>query len=157
MNEWVKRIIAVIVGALATAAKLYGLIIACVCLAIVFDVISGTIASKATGKELSSKIATAGFWKKLGLIVSLFFGIFLDVFIPIAIASFGVVLPFNTPFGLIFGCYIVFNESISIAENLDRTNPGILPKWVKKLLLGGKEKIDGQMPDENVKEENKDA
>ena len=51
------------------------------------------------------------------------------------------------PFGLIFGCYIVFNEGISICENLDKINPHMLPTWVKKLLKGGAEKIDSVVDD----------
>lgn len=142
MNEMKKRVLSFLVGVITSFFQLYGAILGLVCVAIVFDTVTGIIASKATGKKISSKKANQGFWKKMGLLLGLFFGVFLDMFIPQALSFMSVTLPFAMPFGLIFGCYIVFNEGISICENLDKINPTILPKWVKKLLKGGADKID---------------
>ena len=66
---------------------------------------------------------------------------FLDMFIAFALNYVDVVIPYNMPFGLIFGCYIVFNESISICENIYKVNPTILPKWVNNMLLDGTKAI----------------
>lgn len=148
MNEVNKRVASFIVGVITTFFKMYGAILGLVGVAIVFDTITGIAASKASGKQITSKKANQGFWKKVGLLLALFFGVFLDVFIPEALTFISVVLPFNMPFGLIFGCYIVFNEGISICENIDVINPSILPKWVKKLLKGGVDKIDSAISDE---------
>lgn len=137
-----KQILSIIMGAFATFWQLYGVIFGLVCVAIVFDTITGVIAAKVAGKRISSKKAHQGFWKKVGLVVALFFGIFLDVFIPTALLIVHVDLPANTPFGLIFGCFIVFNEGISICENFDKINSDILPKWVKSLIQSGVENID---------------
>lgn len=142
MNEVWKRVASFIAGVITTFFKLYGAILGLVCVAIVFDTISGVIAAKATGTEVTSKKANQGFWKKVGLILALFFGVFLDMFIPIALKYVNFVLPFNTPFALVFGCYIIFNEGISICENLDKINPTLLPPWVRKLLKGGLEAIN---------------
>lgn len=142
MVEVKKKVISFITGVITTFFQMYGVILALVCVAIVFDVITGITASKATGKKITSKKANEGFWKKVGLLLSLFFGVFLDVFIPTTLQVINVTIPFNMPFGLIFGCYIVFNEGISICENFDKINPTILPKWVKALLKGGADKID---------------
>ena len=38
--------------------------------------------------------------------------------------------------------YIVINESISIFENINAANPGMLPKWIKNLLKGSKQSIN---------------
>lgn len=146
-----KGIVAFVSGVLATFAKAYGAVFGLVCVAIVFDVVTGIIASKVEGTEITSTKARAGFWKKIGLLLALFFGVYLDYFIPISLAVVNFTLPFNLPFGLIFGCYIIFNEAISVAENFDRINPQILPIWVKALLKGGKDKINN--PHEEEKEE----
>ena len=148
MTEAKKRVASFFMGIITTFFQMYGLILSLVCIAIVFDTVTGVTASKATGKKITSKKANEGFWKKVGLILALFFGVFLDVFIPITLSILNFTLPFNMPFGLIFGCYIVFNESISICENLDKINPNILPSWVKAMLKGGVDKIDSVSDDE---------
>ena len=85
--------------------------------------------------------------------MALFFGVFIDVFIPHALSFISITIPFNMPFGLIFGCYIIFNEGISICENLDKIDPNLLPKWVKKMLEGGSEKIDSAVSDDKDNKE----
>ena len=157
MNEIRKIVLSFIVGVVTTFFKLYGMILGLVCCVIVFDTITGIIASKSKGVKITSKKANKGFWKKVGLLLALFFGVFLDIFIPEALGLISIEIPFNMPFGLIFGCYIVFNESISICENLYKINPSILPTWVKNLLKGGIKKIDTSISDVdyNEKEETK--
>lgn len=154
MNETVKRVGSLISGVITTFFKLYGAILGLVCTVIVFDIITGIAGSKASGIKITSKKANQGFWKKVGLLLALFFGVFLDMFIPQALSFVSIVLPFNMPFGLIFGCYIVFNEGISICENLDKIYPNLLPHWVKVLLKGGADKIDS-VTENSEQEENK--
>lgn len=151
MSEVKKRIFSFLAGVVTTFFKMYGAILGLVGMVIIFDTITGIVAAKASGTQITSKKANQGFWKKVGLMLALFFGVFLDFFIPEALSFVSVSLPFNMPFGLIFGCYIVFNESISICENIDKINPTILPHWVKKLLKGGADKIDSAVSDENNK------
>lgn len=143
-----KRVFSFFAGVVTTFFRMYGTILGLVGVAIVFDTVTGIVASKARGEKITSKKANQGFWKKVGLLLALFFGVFLDVFIPEALSFISIVIPFSMPFGLIFGCYIVFNEGISICENIDTINPTILPKWVKKLLKGGAEKIDSSVLNE---------
>ena len=152
-----KEVASALLGIIATFCQLYGVILGLVCMAIVFDTITGICAAKAKGIKVNSQKANQGFWKKIGLILALFFGMFLDLFIPTALTVINIKLPFNMPFGLIFGCYIVFNESISICENLYKINPSILPTWIKNLLKGGIKKIDTAISDVdyNEKEETK--
>ena len=142
MCEVKKRVFSFLAGVVTTFFQMYGAILGLVGVAIIFDTITGIAAAKASGTQITSKKANQGFWKKVGLLLALFFGVFLDSFIPEALGFISISLPFNMPFGLIFGCYIVFNEGISICENIDKINPTILPHWVKKLLMGGAEKID---------------
>lgn len=140
--EKIKWLLSIIGGVVVTLAKQYYMIVLFVMLVVVFDWITGLIKARVTGERLNSKKATVGFWKKIALFVALFFGFFLDYFIPYMINNVGIEMPVTALFGMIFGCYIVINECISIAENLYMINPAILPKWVKKLLSAAKEQID---------------
>lgn len=153
MTELKKRVFSFLAGVVTTFFQMYGAILGLVCAAIIFDVITGVSAAKATGKKITSKKANQGFWKKVGLLMALFFGVFIDVFIPHALSFISITIPFNMPFGLIFGCYIIFNEGISICENLDKIDPSLLPKWVKKMLEGGSEKIDSAVSDDKDNKE----
>ena len=145
-----KRILSMITGAVATFAKQYVTIIILVAVAVIFDFITGMVSSKVQGKPISSKVASKGFWKKVALFMALFFGFFLDYFIPYMLRYLNIEMPVTALFGMIFGCYIVINESISICENLYQSNPGILPEWVIKLLTGAKDQIDNkEEPDGN--------
>ena len=144
ISEHSKRLLSTFMGLIMTFFKMYGMILALVSVAIVFDVITGVVASKANNVKITSKRAYKGFWKKVGLVLALFFGVLLDTFIPACLSYVSIEVPFNMPFGLIFGCYIVFNESISICENLFKINPTILPKWVLNMLKEGTEKIDNK-------------
>ena len=153
MTELKKRVFSFLAGVVTTFFQMYGAILGLVCAAIIFDVITGVSAAKATGKKITSKKANQGFWKKVGLLMALFFGVFIDVFIPHALSFISITIPFNMPFGLIFGCYIIFNEGISICENLDKIDPNLLPKWVKKMLEGGSEQIDSAVSDDKDNKE----
>ena len=145
--DWFKIIISSLTGAIATFFNQYGLIIAFVTIAIVIDCITGLVKSKATSEGWSSKKATLGFWKKVALLVALAFGMLLDFFIPTTLLQIGVKIPFNLPFTLVVGCYIVLNECISICENLYEINPQIMPKWIVNLLKVAKKDIDKQNND----------
>ena len=140
--EKIKWLLSIIGGVLVTLAKQYYMIVIFVMLVVVFDWITGLIKARVTGERVNSKKATVGFWKKVALFVALFFGFFLDYFIPYMINNVGIEMPVTALFGMIFGCYIVINECISIAENLYMINPAILPKWVTKMLSAAKEQID---------------
>lgn len=129
-------------GLVASFWGIYGPVIICVLVAICMDVVSGLIASMASGEKISSKVGWNGFWKKMALILALSFGIFMDSFIPILLGTISLELPFTMPIGTIVGCYIVINEAISIIENINKAAPTALPKWIKKLLEGAGQTID---------------
>lgn len=138
----IKWFSSLICGLIATFTKQYGLLITLVAVAVVFDTASGMIADKINGKPIDSKTGTKGFWKKVALLVGLFFGFFLDWFIPIMLTHISIALPFDMPFALIICFYIVLNESISICENLYEANPSILPGWIVKILGVAKSKLE---------------
>ena len=142
--DWIKICVSIVLGALATFFEQYGLIIAVVAIAIVIDCITGLVKAKISYEGWDSKKATKGFWKKIALFVALAFGIFLDFFIPTVLIEIGVIIPFNLPFALIIGCYIVLNECISICENLYIINPEIIPQWIVNLLKVAKRDIESK-------------
>lgn len=138
----IKFITAFFGGLTASFFGAYAPIFLCVVGAICFDVVTGLIKSKVTGKPINSNDGTRGFWRKMALLVALFFGVFLDVFFPVLLGAVSLDLPFKLPIGTVVGCYIVINESISIIENINAAAPQALPSWVKKLLKGAGETID---------------
>ncbi len=142
--DWIKILLSSIAGAVATFFSQYGLIIAVVTIAIVIDCVTGLVKAKVIAEGWDSKKATKGFWKKVALLVALVFGMLLDFFIPTALSQIGVTIPFNLPFALVLGCYIVLNECISICENLYKINPEIMPKWIVNLLKIAKKDIDSK-------------
>lgn len=143
MTERIKRLLSLVAGIVSAFSRQYGAILLFVCIAIIFDWITGVIGSLSQGEKLSSKKGKKGFWKKMAFLLALCFGIFIDYFIPYAITRIGVHIDANTAiFGMVIGCYIVINESISICENLYKINPAILPNWIIKMLISAKEQID---------------
>lgn len=132
----------VLVGTISSLYQQYAAILILVILAICLDVITGLIKSKVTGEAINSKKGTVGFWKKMSFLVSFMFGIFMDSFIPVLLSVINIQLPFNCPFSFIVGVYIILNESISICENIYKTNPNAIPKWLKDFLVLAVKEID---------------
>ena len=141
--EKMKWLLSILCGLLSAFTKQYGMIIAFVAIAVVFDWITGIIGEKAVGHAITSKKGTIGFWKKMALFAGLFFGFFLDYFIPYCLEKISLELPIKgAVFGMIIGCYIVINECISICENIYKANPGILPGWIVTMLTLAKTQIN---------------
>lgn len=133
-------------SALTAFANKYAAIVVFVVIVVCMDIVTGIIASCATGEKISSEKGTKGFWKKMALFAALAFGFLLDYFIPYMVSYTGIELPASALFGVMIGCYIVINESISICENLYRCNDEILPKWVVKLLTQSKDQLNQDEP-----------
>ncbi len=140
-SEMYKITSSVILGIMANIYDKYSLMLMFMSLAIVFDVITGIVKTKYKGEKLTSKKGTKGFFKKLVFIIAYGFGVFLDFFIPYAIATTGIEMKINCCFGLIIGAYITLNESISICENLYTCNSDILPPFVVDIVKKIKDKI----------------
>lgn len=141
-NNAIKWLLSVLSGAAAAFCGQYGLFFLLVAAAVVLDVVTGLVKTKATGEGLSSEKATRGFYKKLSLFAALLFGIFLDFAASAVIVRAGVTVAAETPFALIVSAYIIINEAISIAENLYLTNPDSFPQWIAKRLRVAKEEIE---------------
>ena len=154
MNRYVLGVSAIL-GAMATLAEQYVILIILVAAAIVLDVVTGILKCLCIGEKLSSDIGQKGFWKKIMLLASLLFAFFLDIAIPTILGVVSIQLPFDKSllFGSIVGVYIILNESISICENIIKANRMALPKWMKKLFQDAKKEIDegGQKDGNNNK------
>lgn len=133
---------AALLGSVATIAEQYAALIILVAVAISLDVISGLIRAVATGEAITSERGTKGFWKKMTLLFSMIFAFFLDLAVPYILHVVSIEIPKMLLFGSIVGVYIILNESISICENIYKANRQSLPKWLKKILSGAKDKID---------------
>lgn len=131
-----------LLGTIATIAEQYVVLIILVAIVIVMDVISGLIRAAATGEAITSEKGTRGFWKKIALLFSMIFAFFLDLAVPYILNVVNISIPKMLLFGSIVGVYIILNESISITENILKANRHSVPKWMKKLLTGAKNKID---------------
>ena len=142
MEDVKKWLISLILGAWATFTQQYAIILGFIITVITLDVVTGLIKAKAIGEGWKSKKGFKGFWKKISLLVAFGFGIFLDCFIPYALSVISIELPFNSPFALVVGVYIILNESISVCENLYEINPHTLPNWIKSLLSNANDKIN---------------
>lgn len=139
--EKAKWLLSAICGLILSFTQRYGVMIIIVAVAIVFDFVTGLIKANIQG-EVSSEVGRKGFFKKMALLICLFFGFFLDFVIPYMCNSIGVKISVNTPFGMIICFYIVLNECISICENLYVCDPGIMPKWIVRVLKSAKEQIE---------------
>lgn len=85
--EKMKWLLSILCGLLSAFTKQYGMIIAFVCIAVVFDWITGIIGEKAVGHAITSKKGTIGFWKKMALFAALFFGFFFRLFYSILLGK----------------------------------------------------------------------
>lgn len=141
--EKFKWLFSIIGGFFAAFFQQYGVLILMVAVAIVFDLVTGLIKTKVSTDDVwSSEKCRKGMFMKIALLAAMFFGFFLDWFIPYALESVHVELPFAMPFSMIISLYIVLNECISICENLYAANPEIMPKWIVSLLTNVKERLE---------------
>lgn len=147
--ERTKIIISVLLGLISTVCDRYGAIFALVCVAIVMDFATGIVKAEVTGEGLSSRTASKGFWKKIALLMAMFFGILLDGSIPQVASVIGLEIATKLPFGLTIGSYIIINETISIAENLYICDPHMIPDWIVKFLKVAKNKVDEKGADDD--------
>lgn len=143
MNNF-KYLLSAAGGAVLAYFRLYGLAYTVVGVAVLFDIVTGILASLVDGSGLSSRKAYRGVLKKSGLLMTLGFGTFLDVFIPFAAKSVSLTVPENLLFSSVICVYITVTECISIIENIYRINGRILPEWLMRFFKTAKEELDSK-------------
>ncbi len=100
--------------------------------AMIGDYITGMLDAKSKG-EINSKIGMWGIIKKLLYGIEVAVAMVVDWTIINVAAQLGIDIPIGTFFGLLVAIWLIFNELISILENLTRLGtpmPGFLVKFV---------------------------
>ena len=138
----IKNLFIALGGILLAHFKLYLPLIAVVSIAVLLDIVTGSIAAVYTGEGLSSKKAWRGALKKATAFLSLALGIFLDSLVPLAAAHIGFEVTENLLFSTVIAFYIAFSECVSVCENIFRCNPDAFPEWIVKLLSDGVKHIE---------------
>lgn len=117
----------------------YGTIILLCCAFILIDLATGLTKANIQGK-ITSSIGYKGFWRKISLLLTLAFGVCLNLFMDY-LATLGLFpISFSIPISLTIGIYISVNECISICENLSASGVK-MPKFIVGALKSTKEKI----------------
>jgi toxin secretion/phage lysis holin len=142
MNKLWNGLFATVGGLISVIAEQYAVLFIIMIIAMVFDVITGILASINDGTGLSSEKSKKGLVKKFAFIFMFGFGIVLDYFFPYVLSLIAIELPFNSPLGMIIATYIVLTESISICENFYRIDKDSFPSWIAKMLSLAKEDIN---------------
>lgn len=140
--DWIKYAASAVIGVIVSYFKGHGILFLLVVLAVIFDLITGMLAAVISGEGLSSGKARKGFLKKIVLLVALCFGTFLDVMIPWAAGYIGVPVFETMLFSAMICAYICITESISIVENIYKSNGHALPSWIQKILTQAKDAIE---------------
>lgn len=119
----------------------------------VIDLVTGTLASKAQGLVITSERNQRGIIKKAGVLASVGMGGIVDFALPhalteaVGIKAFSMGVPFLT-FFVIWGIY---NEVISITENLIRMDVPI-PSIFVRYINSTKKKMDNAQDDKKSEE-----
>ena len=117
--NYIKAFIAGIGAFLSAKLGLLYIVIPLLLVCMVVDYLTGMLASKKEG-SISSKIGRWGIVKKLMYMVEVAVGVIVDWTIINVAVSLNVKVPQCTFFGLLVALWIIFNELISILENLTR-------------------------------------
>lgn len=149
----VKGIIAFIMGVLNSIFGVLAIPIVLLVGCNIIDYITGILASKFRGQEISSYKGIRGIAKKIGMWLLLIVGAFIDVLIEYSVAQIGLVCPFNFAISCVVAIWIICNELISILENLkDMEAP--LPDFLVKITKNIKSQIETKA--DVIKEENEE-
>lgn len=107
----------------------------------IIDYVTGILASKFRGQEISSYKGIKGITKKIGMWLLIVVGAILDELIVYSVAQIGLVMPFTFVISCVVAVWIICNELISILENLkDMEVP--LPDFLVKLTVNIKSQIE---------------
>ena len=115
-------------------AEKHGTILILCCIFILIDLATGLTRAKIQG-EVTSSVGYKGFWRKISLLLTLAFGVCLNLFIDYLSALELFPFSFSMPISLTIGIYISVNECISICENLSASGvkmPNFIVNALKK-------------------------
>lgn len=137
----IKGIIASIMGVLNSIFGILAIPIVLLVACNVIDYVTGILASKFRGQEISSYKGIRGITKKIGMWLLVIVGAIIDELVKYSVAQLGFVFPFTFMIACVVAIWIICNELISILENLkDMEVP--LPDFLMKLAVNIKSQIE---------------
>lgn len=148
----VKSIIASIMGVLNSFFGILALPIVLLATCNIVDYITGLMASKFRGQQISSYKGIRGIAKKVAMWLLVAVGAIMDALIEYSVEQLGFSCPFSFMIAAVVAVWIVCNELISILENLkDMEAP--IPEFLMKLTKNMKSQIETKA--DVIKEEEK--
>ena len=137
----VKGVFASIMGVLNSIFGILAIPIVLLVICNIIDYVTGILASKFRGQEISSYKGIKGITKKIGMWLLIIVGAIIDELIVYSVAQLGLVCPFTFMIACVVAVWIICNELISILENLkDMEVP--LPDFLMKLTKNIKSQIE---------------
>ena len=132
MNEKLPTLISSFCTPLSALAERHGAILLLCCAFILIDLATGLARAKVQG-TVNSSAGYKGFWRKISLLLTLAFGVCLDLFLSY-LSTLGL-FPVSTPMpiSLTIGIYLSVNECISICENLSASGVK-MPRAILKVI-----------------------
>lgn len=140
--NYVKGLICSAGALLSAKLGLLYIVIPLLLVCMVSDYLTGMLASKKEG-IISSKIGRWGIVKKLMYMVEVAVGVIVDWTIINVTKSLNITVPACTFFGLLVALWIIFNELISILENLTRLETP-MPNFLLNIVRNFKVTIEKQ-------------
>lgn len=98
------------------------------------DLITGIVGAIRDGEQIKSSKLRDGLFKKVGFVFCYVLGVLINY------AESYLTLPFGVDLVPVICTYAIITEVVSIAENISKINPDILPEKLKELIgyNGGK-------------------
>ena len=134
---------------------IWGLIIplAALVVCMIIDYITGLMAAKYKNQQITSARSIKGIYKKCSMLILVVIGAIIDLLIIYMVQIAGFTLQFKCIFCCVICLWLVFNELISIVENLSNMDvniPGFLMPFLK--LVKNKTEQAVNIPDSEEKE-----
>ena len=117
--NYIKGIVVGIGAFLSAKLGLLYMVIPLLLVCMIIDYLTGMLAAKKEQK-ISSKVGRWGIVKKLMYMIEVAVGVIVDWTIINVASNLGIRVPTATFFGLLVAIWIIFNELVSILENLTR-------------------------------------
>ncbi|MGN1154963.1 MAG: phage holin family protein [Agathobacter sp.] len=137
----IKGIVSAILGVLNGIFGILAIPIMLLVISNVVDYITGVIASKFRGQQISSYKGIRGITKKVCMWLLILVGAIIDELIIYSVEQFGLVVPITFVVAAVVAVWLTFNEIISILENLKDIGVPI-PEFILKLTKNLKSQIE---------------
>lgn len=113
----------------------------CLVLSNIIDYVTGILASKYRGQKISSYMGIKGIVKKVCTWLLVVVGVIADEILIYSIEVLGWNVPFTFMIACVVAIWLVFNELISILENVSDIGVN-LPPFLKKMIVNLKTKVE---------------